>query len=329
MVRLIVLALTVALTGCVNTVLDVDNKATQPIPTALVSTINQKGMSASDPILIRIFKHESELEIWKRDQSGRYALLKTYPICRWSGKLGRKTEEGDRQAPEGFYQVSAGMLNPNSQYYLSFNLGYPNRLEEALGYTGSAIMVHGACTSAGCFAMTDAAVAEVYAVIREALEGGQPSFQVHVFPFRMTAENMAAHRNNPNFAFWTEISAGYDSFAATRMPPEISYCGGRYVFNAEFEHGEPSDPLAPCPPRIDSENALAAAKSQGDRLLLEGQAADMTSVSAHAYSDGSMHPTFRKVLVRGGAEALARKASVTGVPVSRPRAVMADPHVEQ
>ena len=48
---------------------------------------------------------------------------------------------------------SAGMLNPNSQYYLSFNLRFPNRLESALGYSGEALMVHGACSSSGCFAL--------------------------------------------------------------------------------------------------------------------------------------------------------------------------------
>lgn len=131
-----IVLLALFLSACVSTVLDVDGKATQAIPAALVAEMSRKSMSASAPILVRIFKQESELEIWKRDRSGRYALLKAYPMCRWSGKLGPKKRDGDRQAPEGFYHVSAGMLNPNSQYYLSFNLGYPNTLEAALGYTG-------------------------------------------------------------------------------------------------------------------------------------------------------------------------------------------------
>ena len=149
MVGIGVLAL--VLSACVSTVLDVDVKATQPIPAALVAEMSRKSMSPSAPILIRIFKQESELEIWKRDRTGRFALLKTYPMCRWSGKLGPKTRNGDRQAPEGIYHVNAGMLNPNSQYYLSFNLGYPNKLEAALGYSGDALMVHGACSSSGCW----------------------------------------------------------------------------------------------------------------------------------------------------------------------------------
>ena len=91
-------------------------------------------MRAADPILVRIFKQESELEVWKRDRTGSYALLASYPMCRWSGRLGPKTKAGDRQAPEGFYTVTPALMNPRSRYYLSFNLGYPNPLEKALGY---------------------------------------------------------------------------------------------------------------------------------------------------------------------------------------------------
>ena len=157
--------LAISLSGCVSSVLDVDNKASQPIPALLVAEMSRKSMSPSSPILVRIFKQESELEIWKQDRTGKYALLKTYPMCRWSGKLGPKTREGDRQAPEGFYHVNAGMLNPTSQYYLSFNLGYPNRLEAALGYSGDALMVHGACTSSGCYFFNDTATTEIYTLV--------------------------------------------------------------------------------------------------------------------------------------------------------------------
>ena len=242
------------MTACVSTVLDVDNKANQPIAANLVRDMKKRKMTPADPILVRIFKDESELEIWKRDRTGRYALLKTFPMCRWSGKLGPKTKEGDRQAPEGFYHVSAGMLNPNSQYYLSFNLGYPNKLESALGYTGDALMVHGACTSAGCYALTDAGVAQIYAIVREAIRGGQSSFQVQAFPFRMTPENMARNRNDPNFDFWTNLKQGYDILEVTGRQPQLSYCGRRYVFDATFEGGNPRNPLASCPPLLSAED---------------------------------------------------------------------------
>ena len=324
MVGIGVLAL--VLSACVSTVLDVDGKATQPIPAALVSEMSRKSMSPSAPILIRIFKQESELEIWKRDRTGQFALLKTYPMCRWSGKLGPKTRNGDRQAPEGFYHVNAGMLNPNSQYYLSFNLGYPNRLEAALGYSGEALMVHGACSSSGCYALTDEGVSEIYAVAREALRGGQSAFQVQAFPFRMTPQNLAKNRNDPNFSFWADLKRGYDIFEVSRRQPKVSYCGRRYVFDAEFEEGDPRDPLAACPPVANSPEMAFAERTRADLAAAERLLINGSTVSAHAYSDGGMHPTFRKLLERNGDKALAKRTSLTSVPISRPEAALADPY---
>jgi murein L,D-transpeptidase YafK len=324
MVGIGVLAL--MLSACVSTVLDVDGKATQPIPAALVAEMSRKSMSPSAPILIRIFKQESELEIWKRDRKGQFALLKTYPMCRWSGKLGPKTRNGDRQAPEGFYHVNAGMLNPNSQYYLSFNLGYPNRLEAALGYSGEALMVHGACSSSGCYALTDEGVAEIYAVAREALRGGQAAFQVQAFPFRMTPQNMAKNRNDPNVAFWTDLKRGYDIFEVSRRQPKVSHCGGRYVFDTEFEGGEPRSPLAACPPALNPPDPAVASRIEADRLATEVLLANGSVLTAHAYADGGMHPMFRTLLERNGEKALAKRTSRTSVPISRPEAALADQH---
>ena len=129
------------------------------------------------PILVRLFKQEAELEVWKQDRSGRFALLKTYPICSWSGDLGPKVREGDRQAPEGFYNISPAQMNPQSAYYLSFNTGYPNAYDRSLGHTGSELMVHGYCSSRGCYAMTDEKIAEIYSLGRESFFGGQRAFQ--------------------------------------------------------------------------------------------------------------------------------------------------------
>ena len=89
-------------------------------------------------------------------------IFKTYPICSYSGGLGPKIQQGDRQAPEGFYLVSLEQLNPRSKYYLAFNVGFPNAYDRAYGRTGSNIMVHGDCTSSGCYAMTDAVMEEIY-----------------------------------------------------------------------------------------------------------------------------------------------------------------------
>ncbi|MBD0414015.1 L,D-transpeptidase family protein [Oryzicola mucosus] len=320
----LLIATSLFLSGCVSSVMDVDTRAIQPIPARLMGEMNKKSMSPSSPIVVRIFKQESELEIWKRDRSGRFALLKTYPMCRWSGKLGPKKQNGDRQAPEGFYHVNVNMLNPKSQYYLSFNLGYPNKLESALGYTGEALMVHGACSSSGCYALTDDGVAEIYSVVREALKGGQTSFQVQAYPFKMTPSNMAKNRNDPNFAFWSDLKKGYDAFEVTRQQPKVSYCEGRYVFDRTFEGGEPSDPLAACPPSLES--PAVASRWQSDAAEIQKLIASGVPVATHAYSDGGMHPSFRKLLQSSGEKALAKRTSQTAVPISRPDAALADPH---
>ncbi len=207
-------------------------KANQPVPPKLIADMTAKDMDLQSPILVRLFKQEAELEIWKQDRSGHFALLKTYPICRWSGDLGPKVREGDRQAPEGFYAISPAQMNPQSAYYLSFNTGYPNAFDKALGRTGSQLMVHGDCSSRGCYAMTDEQIAEIYSLGRESFFGGQKSFQLQAYPFKMTPMNMAKHRNNPNMPFWKMIKEGYDHFEVTKQEPKVDFCEKKYVFDA-------------------------------------------------------------------------------------------------
>ena len=196
-------------------------KAQAPVPPKLLADIADKNMDISSPMLVRVFKSESELEVWKQDRSGRYALLKTYPICKWSGDLGPKVQEGDRQAPEGFYDITPGQMNPNSQFYLAFNIGYPNAYDRAHDRTGAHLMVHGDCSSRGCYAMSDEQIQEIFALGRESFFGGQKSFQVQAYPFRMTPANMAKHRNNPNMPFWRMLKEGNDHFEVTLLLPKL------------------------------------------------------------------------------------------------------------
>src|SRR5205814_4008695 len=147
----------------------------QPLSPQMAAELEQKHMPIDSPILIRLFKQESEIEVWKQDDSGRFALLRTYPICRWSGELGPKFKTGDRQAPEGFYAITPGLMNPDSSQYLAINTGFPNAYDRANGRTGAFLMIHGGCSSAGCYAMTDEQIAEIYALAREAFFGGQKS----------------------------------------------------------------------------------------------------------------------------------------------------------
>lgn len=237
-----------------------------PVPNSVQRKIERMGMSTRSPILVRIFKEENLLEVWKRDRSGRYALLKEYEICAWSGELGPKFKEGDRQAPEGFYFVGPGQMNPNSSYHLAFNIGFPNPYDRSHNRTGSHLMVHGDCSSRGCYAMEDENIEEIYALAREAFRGGQPAFQVHAFPFKMTPENMARHHDHKHFAFWEMLKEGYDHFEVSRQAPKIDACERRYVFNAK-PNGGSFQASASCP---------AYTVQPGiERLVAEKRARDM------------------------------------------------------
>jgi murein L,D-transpeptidase YafK len=206
-----------------------------------------KGMVRTSPVMARIFKEEGKLEIWKAKTNGRYDIVASYDICKWSGKLGPKFTEGDRQAPEGFYSVRPAQMNPRSSYHLAFNMGYPNAYDRANGRTGSHLMVHGACSSSGCYSMTDAQIEQIYAFGRDAFQGGQTEFQIQAFPFRMTAANMARYRNDPNYEFWKMLKVGYDNFEITKVPPKVDVCEKRYVFNQVSADGTAFDPTGACP----------------------------------------------------------------------------------
>ena len=223
---------------------------TGTIRTSTLKEMETLNMDREAPILIRIYKEESTLEVWKQDRSGKFALLNSYPICKFSGKLGPKIMQGDHQAPEGFYDIAPDQMNPNSSEYLAFNTGFPNAFDRSLGRTGSFLMVHGGCRSVGCYAMTDYAMEEIYGLVDQAFKGGQEKVQLQAFPFRMTAQNLASHAGDPNMPFWEMLKAGSDAFAAAERPPRVAVCDRRYVFNPAVA-GE-FDASAPCPIGIES-----------------------------------------------------------------------------
>ncbi len=295
------LAGAVALSGCKSegTFPTSSAKANAPIPPRLLADIADKNMDVNSPILVRVFKSESELEVWKKDRNGQFALLKTYPICKWSGDLGPKIKEGDRQAPEGFYDITPGQMNPNSQFYLAFNMGYPNAFDRAHDRTGAHLMVHGDCSSRGCYAMTDEQIAEIFALGRESFFAGQKSFQVQAYPFRMTAANMAKHRNNPHMPFWRMLKEGNDHFEVTRQEPKVDVCEKRYVFNAASPGGNFSpmgfSPRGKCPVfEVPQQIAEAVQSKQREDELQFAQLTSRNTPTAPIKSgrDGGMHPTF-------------------------------------
>jgi murein L,D-transpeptidase YafK len=298
----VALGATMALSGCnTDSILPMSEKAARPLSDKMVKEIQSKNMDMESPILVRLFKEESELEVWKQDKEGRFALLKTYPICRWSGELGPKIKEGDRQAPEGFYSITPGQMNPNSQYYLSFDLGYPNAYDRAYGRTGAQLMVHGDCSSRGCYSMTDEQIAEIYALGRDSFFGGQKSFQVQAYPFRMTAQNLARHRNSPHLAFWKMLKQGNDHFEVSKLEPKVNFCDKRYVFDAQSPTGRALsfNATAKCPAfEVPEEIAsLVRDKEHQDEL----QFADLSRrnvpvVPVKTNADGGMHPVFMEAV---------------------------------
>ncbi|GEP01204.1 L,D-transpeptidase family protein [Methylobacterium haplocladii] len=260
------------------------DKASAPIPPATLALIKARGSSPEAPILLRAYKKDSEIEVWKRAGNGRFVFIKTYPICRWSGQLGPKTKTGDRQTPEGFYTVAKSQMNPNSHYYLSFDVGYPNAYDKAHGYTGSAVMVHGICSSMGCFAMTDTVAGELFAVAREAFAGGQAAFQFQSFPFRMSAANMARYRSDPNIAFWRQLKEGSDRFEATGQEPVATVTAGRYAF---------------VPLKDRDQEALATARVKEEAVHVAGLVEDGAAAIRTTYSDGGQHPFWAALISRG------------------------------
>jgi murein L,D-transpeptidase YafK/tricorn protease-like protein len=197
-------------------------------PAALDKRLGEKGLKRGNPVFLRIFKADLQAELWMK--KGRtFELFETYSICAWSGQLGPKLREGDAQAPEGFYSIGKGQLNPNSHFHRAFNLGFPNTLDRAYNRTGSNLMVHGGCGSIGCYAMTDAAIGELWLLVTAALDGGQERAGVHVFPFRMTKERLTAFAWHPWAGFWRDLKPAYDLFEETRIPPQIGVCNKRYT----------------------------------------------------------------------------------------------------
>ena len=289
--RVLLLAL-MALTAPASAETETSPPAGKPLSAATLAFLELKGIAAEAPAYIRVFKEESEFEIWKARPGGRFVHVKTYPICTWSGTLGPKTTQGDHMAPEGFYSIGSGGMKPDSTYHLALNIGYPNALDRALGRSGAFIMVHGDCKSVGCFAMTNEKIEEIYAFVREALDGGQERVPVHVFPFRMTAANLKRPASHVAAPTWGPLMEAYNDFWKAQIPPRVAMCSKRYVVNPVWTSANEaeSDPAASCP---DSTGKLLAPLSRSlakrlktDPLIAEGP--KMRSIEDIANWDSSI-----------------------------------------
>jgi len=294
-----VLAGALALAGCFGEDgYQLPTKAMKELSPQMLALLDTKQMPKDSPILVRIFKEESELEVWKQDTTGHFQILKVYPICRWSGDLGPKVHEGDRQAPEGFYTITPELMNPNSNYYLAINTGFPNAFDKANDRHGAFLMIHGDCSSRGCYAMTDEQIGEIYSLARESFLGGQQSFQIQAYPFRMTPLNMARHRTNPNMAFWKMIKQGNDHFEATRLEPKVEVCERRYVFDAQQPPSSAKpivfNPTGRCPAFVVNPEIAGPAleKEHADELQYAQLAKTVFTAPIHSGLDGGMNRVF-------------------------------------
>jgi murein L,D-transpeptidase YafK len=295
-----IVAGSLALAGCYGEDgYQLPTKAMKELSPQMLALLEQKSMPKESPVLVRIFKEESELEVWKQDTTGHFAILKVYPICRWSGDLGPKVNQGDRQAPEGFYTITPALMNPNSNYYLAINIGFPNAYDKANDRHGDFLMIHGDCSSRGCYAMTDEQIGEIYSLARESFLGGQQSFQIQAYPFRMTPANLARHRTNPNMAFWKMLKVGNDHFEATHLEPKVDVCDRHYVFDAAQPPGSNKstvfNPSGRCPAYVVNPEIAGPAmeKSHADEVQYAALVkANTWTAPVHSGLDGGMNRVF-------------------------------------
>ncbi len=187
------------------------------------------GFKLGQPTLIRIYKEEAVLEVWMQ-RAQRFEKVFTFPICKWSGALGPKLQEGDGQSPEGYYYASAKQLLPSSRHHRAINTGFPNSYDASLGRTGTVLMIHGSCSSIGCYAMTDPAIDDIYRIVEAALQKGQGEIPLHLYPFRMNEDNLARNSNHKWSSFWRNLAEGDALFAASGLPPPVWSCNGKYHF---------------------------------------------------------------------------------------------------
>jgi murein L,D-transpeptidase YafK len=257
-----------------NSVSDMAVESAPPVSSdaaKLQERLAAKGLALGTPIMIRIFKEEAELEVWV-DKGARYERFATYEICNWSGVLGPKLTEGDRQSPEGLYTIGIDQLHRKGRWRRSLDIGYPNTFDRALGRTGSYILVHGGCTSIGCFAMTNPVMDEIFTLSEAALFNGQARIHVHVFPFRMTQANLDAHAKSPWSAFWSNLKEAHDAFERSGIPPQVSVCGNRYLVGQDADPGY-------CVTNV-SEASVAPPRPRYTRLARRGRVASRRARNA-------------------------------------------------
>ncbi len=179
-------------------------------------------------ILLVAYKNDDLLEVYcKKRQETNYKKVFSYAICSRSGQAGPKRKQGDAQVPEGFYYIDR--FNPNSNFYLSLGLNYPNLSDQRKSPhsdLGGDIFIHGSCVTIGCLPMTDNFIKEIYLLAVYAKNNGQTRIPVYIFPFKMTPENMVKYKKEYKAdkvlgPFWDNLKTGYDQFFESKKELKI------------------------------------------------------------------------------------------------------------
>jgi murein L,D-transpeptidase YafK len=204
----------------------------------LKDLLKEKRILSNYDLFLRAFKKEAILEVWIKNRTDKkFILLKKYPICSSSGRLGPKRKFGDLQVPEGFYQIDR--FNPASNFHLSLGINYPNNSDKVLSSSknlGGDIFIHGACVTVGCIPLTDDLIEELYLLSVDAKSNGQKTIPVHIFPSKLSIDNFNKIKGEyikyPDLIrFWTNLKEGYDFFEQNQKLPKITIDKkGKYIF---------------------------------------------------------------------------------------------------
>lgn len=181
-------------------------------------------------VYLRAFKFGKKIQLWGKNKSDRkFKLIKEYKVCRKSGKLGPKREQGDLQVPEGFYHIDR--FNPYSNFHLSLGINYPNTSDKILGVKGKLggdIFIHGSCVTVGCLPITDDQIKELYLFCLEARNNGQSTIPVTLFPAMLSDKNLDVilkkYQGDTDKAnLWKELKLAYDLFNQTKELPSVRF----------------------------------------------------------------------------------------------------------
>jgi murein L,D-transpeptidase YafK len=210
-----------------------------PLPDRVASARRAKGKIVAErcravglpypprELFLRGFKAEGQLEVWGRETAAKFTKIATYSVLASSGEPGPKRREGDRQVPEGFYEID--LWNPQSNFHLSLRINYPNAADRRLSdpsQPGSDIYIHGNRVTVGCLPLGDETIEELYLLTLDTRDRGQARIPIHLFPARMSGPSwrrFLEQRGTPALvAFWNQLQPGFDAFERDHLPPAVS-----------------------------------------------------------------------------------------------------------